>query len=339
MTFIKLIFSLYFVNTFFLGFSLNIVILNAKNFQILKFSFYSSGYVGGAGRFTVEEVLYYECGPQIPLKPIDESPLVVFISGLDLANTSNVSLSLDLFHQWLMGNLEYYHAGDIDPSKIVRVVIAGNSIRASPPKQQKNVSSLTLRTFDTKDMLSSLKLLDDIIANLAQSVEVDLMPGEFDPSNHMLPQQPFHHCMFPKSATNHTFNGVPNPYQCEIESRLILGSSGQNIDDIRKYSTVDDPIAAMKNTLKWSHIAPSCPDTLPCYPYFDEDPFIISQCPHVYFCAQNSEEFQTDTFESKVFFITNSIDPHFCLFLQTQTDKSRVSYRSHHFKSHKLSLY
>lgn len=261
-----------------------------RNFAIL-------GYIGGAGTFVVDECLFYECGPEIPLKPIQASPLIVFMSGLDLVNTENAALSLDVFQQWIYGNLEMPE--EFDPSNVVRVVIAGNSVQATPPKQQKNMSSLTLRTFDTKDMLKSLKLLDDVIANMAQSVDVDLMPGEFDPSNHMLPQQPFHHCMFPKSAINRAFSGVPNPYQFEIEDRLILGTSGQNIDDIRKYTTVDDPIECMKNTLKWSHIAPTCPDTLPCYPYYEEDPFIISRCPHVYFCAQNDATFKTEIFTSK----------------------------------------
>jgi DNA polymerase delta subunit 2 len=271
-------------------------------------------------------VLFYECGPELPLKTIDDSPLVIFISGMDLANTENAALSIDLFQQWLYGNLDSSAASsDIDPSKVVRVIIAGNSIRASPPKLQKNMSSLTLRTFDTKDMLASLKLLDEVIANLSHSVEVDLMPGEFDPSNHMLPQQPFHHCMFPKSAINRTFNGVPNPYQCEVEGRLILGTSGQNIDDIRKYTTVENPIEVMKNSLKWSHIAPTCPDTLPCYPYFDEDPFIISQCPHVYFCAQNTDEFQTEIHKSKFeafFFEQNSIILICFISMQTPTAKA-----------------
>lgn len=219
------------------------------------------GYIGAAGMFTVEECLFYECGPELPLKSIDASPLVVFISGLDLANTDNVALSLELFSQWLYSNVEMSE-NEINPLSVVRVVIVGNSIRASPPKQQKNMSSLTLRTFDTKDMLSSLKLLDDFVSNMSKTVEVDLMPGEFDPSNHMLPQQPFHHCMFPKSATNRCFNGVPNPYQFEIEGRLILGTSGQNVDDIRKYTTTEDPIECLKNSLKWSHIAPTCPDTV-----------------------------------------------------------------------------
>lgn len=258
------------------------------------------GYVGAAGMFTVEDCLFYECGPEVPMKSIDNSPMVVFMSGLDLANTENAALSLELFQQWLYSNIEMFDDDEeINPMNVVRVVIAGNSVKACHAKLQKNMSSLTLRTFDTKDMLSSLKLFDDIVSNMSKTVEVDLMPGEFDPSNYMLPQQPFHHCMFPKSATNRYFNSVPNPYQFEIEGRLILGTSGQNIDDIRKFTTVDDPIECMKNTLKWSHIAPTCPDTLPCYPYYNEDPFIISQCPHVYFCAQNDELFQTELFKSK----------------------------------------
>ena len=248
--------------------------------------------------FVVQEVLFYECGPEILLKTIDSSPLVVFISGLDLANTDHSALSLDFFQQWIYGNFLITSTEDLEPSNVVRVIIVGNSIRASPAKQQKNMSAMTLRTVDTKDMLNSLKTLDEIVANLSQSVDVDLMPGEFDPSNQMLPQQPFHHCMFPKSAVNKSFNGVPNPYQFEIEDRLMLGTSGQNIDDIRKFTTIDDPIECMKNTLKWSHVAPTCPDTLPCYPYYNEDPFIISKCPHVYFCAQNDEIFKTESFTS-----------------------------------------
>jgi DNA polymerase delta subunit 2 len=262
----------------------------------MKFPFHI-GYIGGAGMFEVKECLFYECGPEIPLKSIDSSPLVVFIGGIDLGNPENAAPSLDLLQQWIYGNIEM--PDDLNPTNIVRVVIAGNSIRACAPKAQKNMSALTLRTIDTKDMLTSLKLLDSILSEMSQSIDVDLMPGEFDPSNHMLPQQPFHHCMFPKSAVNRTFNGVPNPYQFEIEGRLILGTSGQNIDDVMKYSDVSDPIKCLENSLKWSHIAPTCPDTLPCYPYYNEDPFIINQCPHVYFCAQNDAHFKTKVYKSE----------------------------------------
>ncbi len=40
-----------------------------------------------------------------------------------------------------------------------------------------------------------------------------------------------------------------------------------------------------------SHLGPTCPDTLACYPYYGNDPFILNQLPHVYFCG-NQDKFE-----------------------------------------------
>ena len=45
----------------------------------------------------------------------------------------------------------------------------------------------------------------------------------------------------------------------------------------------------MKLTLNAAHIAPTCPDTLACYPYYGKDPFILKSLPHVYFCGNQKE--------------------------------------------------
>ena len=42
------------------------------------------------------------------------------------------------------------------------------------------------------------------------------MPGEFDPANHTMPQQPLHRCMFPEAAAYSTFQSVTNPYEAVI---------------------------------------------------------------------------------------------------------------------------
>ena len=42
----------------------------------------------------------------------------------------------------------------------------------------------------------------------------------------------------------------------------FLGTSGQNVDDILKYTDFDDPIVMAERCLFWRHIAPSAPDTL-----------------------------------------------------------------------------
>lgn len=119
------------------------------------------------------------------------------------------------------------------------------------------------------------------------------MPGETDPTNLMLPQQPLHGCMFPKSRVQETFCSVTNPYRFQCHDRLIIGTSGQNAADIMRYSNVTDEMAALKATLQWSHMAPTAPDTLPSYPYYNEDPFIMTEMPHVYF-AGNCKAFGTE---------------------------------------------
>lgn len=246
----------------------------------------------------MKEMIYYNSGPEKPLKTLEYSPLVVFIGGIDMGNDCPPILALDLFEQWLFGNLEIFNS-QFDPRNVVRVVIAGNSTNSCAPKKSKNMNSMNLRAIDTRGMITSIKTFDEFLCSLSKSIWVDLMPGEFDPSNLMMPQQPFHHAIFPKSSVNKALTNVPNPYQFMIEDRLILGTSGQNIKDIRKFTTQDDPIECLKSSLRWSHIAPTCPDTLPCYPYEATDPFVITECPHVYFCAQDTPFMQTELHESK----------------------------------------
>jgi DNA polymerase delta subunit 2 len=45
-----------------------------------------------------------------------------------------------------------------------------------------------------------LRDLDLLLTQLAAALPVDLMPGAGDPTNHALPQQPLHPCMFPEAA-------------------------------------------------------------------------------------------------------------------------------------------
>lgn len=41
----------------------------------------------------------------------------------------------------------------------------------------------------------------------------------------------------------------------------------------------------LERLLRWRHLAPTAPDTLAAYPYFDADPFILDACPHVFFAG------------------------------------------------------
>lgn len=52
----------------------------------------------------------------------------------------------------------------------------------------------------------------------------------------------------------------------------------------------------MERTLRWRHVAPTCPDTLWSYPFQNLDPFVIENCPHVYFVG-NQPKFETSFIE------------------------------------------
>jgi hypothetical protein len=49
-----------------------------------------------------------------------------------------------------------------------------------------------------------------------------------------------------------------------------------------RYMEAESALDLMESTLTWRHIAPTVPDTLAAYPFKDDDPFILDQCPHVY---------------------------------------------------------
>lgn len=74
----------------------------------------------------------------------------------------------------------------------------------------------------------------------------------------------------------------------------MAGSSGQPVEDIRRVAGLMNfsPLDCLEKTLAWRHFAPTAPDTLSAYPYFDSDPFIIEECPDIYF-AGNMEGYST----------------------------------------------
>lgn len=76
---------------------------------------------------------------------------------------------------------------------------------------------------------------------------------------------------------------MTNPHEFELDGVSFLGTSGQNIDDIYKYSDEENRLALLQRVLQWGHMVPTAPDTITCYPLSDSDPFILQSAPHVFF--------------------------------------------------------
>jgi DNA polymerase delta subunit 2 len=91
----------------------------------------------------------------------------------------------------------------------------------------------------------------------------------------------------------------------------VLGSDGLSVADLRRFlsksdstkdndaekNDVDDAkvsscMDALHQTLKYGHMAPTGPDSLPTFPSSESDPFVLSSRPDVYFVG-NCEKFET----------------------------------------------
>jgi DNA polymerase delta subunit 2 len=62
------------------------------------------------------------------------------------------------------------------------------------------------------------------------------MPGATDPANYALPQQPLHPCLLPLATQYSTLQLVTNPHEAWVGGRLFLGTSGQPLEDLAKYT-------------------------------------------------------------------------------------------------------
>ncbi|PIN03618.1 DNA polymerase delta, regulatory subunit 55 [Handroanthus impetiginosus] len=242
----------------------------------------------GAGDFLVEDILEAGLPHQIEL-PLDhgEDKFVVFISGLSIGSSSANPLHFQLFVDHITGHLGDEKEQGI-AAQIVQVVIAGNSVEFS----RGIFNGQNLGSKDQSRLSEPIKELDILLTQIAAGIPLDIMPGATDPANFALPQQPLHRCLFPGSAAYNTFRSCTNPHSFELDNVRFLGTSGQNIDDLAKYSDAENKLEFLERTLRWRHLAPTAPNTLGCYPFTDRDPFFIEKCPHVYFVG-NQDKYET----------------------------------------------
>ncbi|CAH1795392.1 unnamed protein product [Owenia fusiformis] len=247
------------------------------------------------GTFHVEDYCHRALPPQNPRPSLSQDKYIAIVSGLDIGSKNENPLNQQLLVDLLTGQLGDECQQEA-ASNILRVVVAGNSLSSETQDKDSLTKAKYLTTHSAAGSVEAIKSLDDLLVQLAACMEVDVMPGKHDPSNSTMPQQALHRCMFPQATMYPTMHAVTNPYDCSIDGIRFLGHSGQPIEDITRYSNRTDYLEVLESSLRWGHLAPTAPDTLGCYPYLDEDPFILEECPHVYF-AGNAPSFQQKTIE------------------------------------------
>jgi len=285
------------------------------------------GVVGNTGVMNVTKIHFPSKAPQDPADDsIDDDANIMILSGLDCGGAEGeTSLKRELLVDYLTG-----HFASEEGSNIARVVIAGGG--CTKPIKPENMSPFgnwsngnkAKKEVDKSNVTLPIRELDLFLGELVSSgIPVDYIPGLHDPTNANWPQKPMHPCLLPNAGCFvNMLSSSTNPYEAKIGGRCFLGSDGLNVMDLRRFiakkcttgseDEVDDegntiepkvemkemsPLETMESVLKFHHIAPTGPDSLPTFPFIETDPFVIEKTPHVFF-AGNCDEFETKMLES-----------------------------------------
>jgi len=241
------------------------------------------------GKFSVKDVIFAKIGAGEGSATEDNISVCV-LSGLELGGECSGWLdAAQLATDWVVGSVGG-PGEQADIARVERVIVAGDSLSMSTRDKQDQAKAKYLTANTAAASIAAVRQLDDLLVQLAGSVNTDIMPGPNDPATMVMPQQPLHRVMFPQAGLFPTLQSVTNPYSMQVAGRNFLVVSGQTITDILRNSTLSGPLEAMAKCLEWSHVAPTAPDTLGCYPYTEEDPHILTSLPDV-FVAGNQEKY------------------------------------------------
>lgn len=242
--------------------------------------------------FIVESVVHCPVAPQpMFIWRYARPKHILFVSDLGVSidmQDADVSKFKKLI-QFVRGTMEGLSEKGIENcSNIARVIIAGNIIPRVPVTMGGTDEEIES---DMNGIVDSMKVFDGIINQLGESIEIDIMAGENEVnlSRASMPQTPISPIYFPESRKLKTVRCVTNPYLASFDDVIVLGTSGQGVKSVFKQTSYTDFVSCMEAMLKWRHILPSAPDSIPCLPFTKTDPFVIRSLPHVFFSAGYKE--------------------------------------------------
>ena len=200
---------------------------------------------------------------------------IALVSGLGITGDVADVLKIDMLTEYLTGEMGV-EGDESDTSKISRLIIAGNSVVTGSVQDAKDIlggkKAKKTYGYDASAYNPAPTLhLDRFLAQLLPTIPVTLLPGESDPANVALPQQPIHPAMLPHARTYGTpmnteesgwFDSVSNPWEGDIDGWRFLGTGGQPVDDVFRYVHSNDRLDMMECLLRWRNSAPTAPDTL-----------------------------------------------------------------------------
>ena len=263
--------------------------------------------------FVANDYLFYNVDESITNTPMDieintqkeNQNLILFISNLNLGKPEESKNGLapsarTMLIDFIQNNNINKDFSDIS-SRIKRVIFAGSSVYVNQKIEELDKGSFIKADEYKKELNSIINNyidLDKYLNIISSYVQVDLMNNIEGNDGVYFPQNPNGQFLFLENIRNinaKTLNLVENPYIFDAYSyksktkKNFLGTSGENINCIMQYTSINEPLIAMQKTLEWGHLAPLAPDTFRIYPYTDKDPLLLERIPDMYFISGKND--------------------------------------------------
>lgn len=260
-----------------------------------------------SGVFHAVDIAYPEYAPQTPISQEDNDGKLLICSGLNITEDSDRA-KYEILKNWITGDL-----GDPKAAEVSQLLVVGNIIRPSDNvKDSKSIKNKYSEQFTSLYNKESMGYADKLFENLCHTIPVTVLPGETDVVEMGLPKQPIHHSLFHSASMRNNFNRLSDPTWLTVNGLRVLATSGENINDLVKYLipnlkvdadiddsiTLDSRLRLIEDSLLWQIIAPTAPDTLWCYPFEGDDPFTLTETPHIYIIG-NQPKFETSMVDLK----------------------------------------
>jgi DNA polymerase delta subunit 2 len=220
-------------------------------------------------------------------EPVDTQTALADATYTAFVSDLSVGRSDLLAHQQCVAFLQGALGGAADAqvaARVGQVVVLGNTVSSASGSTSASTVELSAElkaAYEPAFAAGSLHMVGTALAEVASACPVTVLPGSQDPSNHMIPQQPFHQCLFPLASTYQSFNSITNPGMVTIADKTVLMTDGHNVSDMVRLSSMS-PLAALTLSLQARLIAPTAPDTYGCYPYKEYDPLVVNDVPAIY---------------------------------------------------------
>lgn len=212
------------------------------------------------------------------LTMLNRKGTIVFVSGLNFGlDGSSMDKQVILF-DWLEGSL--------NSEEITDVVFLDGFV-------------IVNRKINQDFCMKSIDLLDKFLNSLCKkNINVHCIPGKNDPTSSLLPQQKISKKFFPLAKNNSNIFMYTNPSWFNIDEMSLLCVSSQPLNDLKFFFPFETEHSILEKTLNWKIIAPTAPDTLPCYSLGNLDPFIITETPFIY-VSSTKKEFGISRYKNK----------------------------------------